>query len=108
MLSVISWICFLTQGIVEAILEPRPDYLDQVQQKLSLVSLGFNTGIARSIMEYFKNSYHAYQFIEKRKKLRNSVIDMSDLIVKEEKQPERKDSGGIFHIELASMKEESA
>ena len=33
---------------------------------------------------------------------------MSDLIVKEEKQPERKDSAGIFHIELASMKEESA
>ena len=85
MLTAITWISFLVVEVVQAILQERPTFDDQVQQKLRLASLGFNAGIVRSIMEYFKNSFHVWKFVEKQKKERNSVIDMSDWVVREER-----------------------
>ena len=49
-LSVISWICFLTQGVVLAILSPNVTPTEAIQHNLRLIELGFNTGIVRSIM----------------------------------------------------------
>ena len=73
MITTSTWIVFLVIGVVEAILTPRPTHDEQVQQKLSLVSLGLNTGIARTIMEYFKNSFQTWKFVEKQKKIRESI-----------------------------------
>ena len=63
MLTSITWIVFLIVGVIDTIIKPRPTAIQQTQQKLALVSIGLNTGIARSIMEYFKNSFQTWRFV---------------------------------------------
>jgi hypothetical protein len=56
--SVTVWVCFLTQGTVEAILKERPTDIDVLQQGLALASLGINMGIAIQIMGDLKNEFN--------------------------------------------------
>ena len=60
MASIIAWICFLAQSLISFILIYTDSYDSFIREKLGLISIGINTGIARIIMEYVKNTHLAY------------------------------------------------
>ena len=75
MASVVAWICFLVVNLISFLLVSTPTHDQFVREKLGLVSIGINAGIARVIMEYIKNNHQVYwKKTQEAKRLRDRQV----------------------------------
>ena len=78
-LSVTVWICFLTQGVVDAILKQTVTHVQMIQQALSLASLGITTGIAYTIMGYLKYAFNSWmaEYWKQKKMIAEMILSVA-------------------------------